>query len=600
MVNRQSLLLTVLTAAHLAAGYKWPSPLYDSLEGFLFEGRRRDGSNMATLQHPCKVRTGTQASIGAEWLRLAYHDVATHNIETGTGGLDASIAFELDRAEPTKAPRATFQNFGIGMVHSLDDFETFSTKYLSRADIIAFGTVFAVASCGGPIISFRGGRIDALSADVAGVPEPHQDLETHIEIFRRQGFSQEEMISLVACGHTLGGVRSSDFPNIVTSGDNPAVDNFELFDTTSQFDNAVVTEYVAGSTLNPLVVDTNATLNSDLRIFSSDDNATMRKLADPDVFSSTCATLLERMLNTVPSTVTLTEPITMIPAKVTSAQLTIDQNELIFKTAFRLSEPSNARNSKRIVTMYWCDRYGPDKDCVRQNVKTALPATSPRRDETTGSPILQRTGLDLVHHEFVVPINPDESISMFWFEVDEQDGARAKRYDNEGEGYKIAQDTIIYAPRLSSVTFSGAQRTQRQFVFVAGVKTGITPSRVFLSAFDNAMPDYAAPLNADFEMVFNDTIPAAAGYEFYTAIVDDSGSQLTIDLHAVVDDAVLTEDYQQTFFIAARTPFNRPTNVTIVRQVSPPSGPTSGSSHTWDLLRLEVIMGLLLAVTLLT
>lgn len=54
---------------------------------------------MASLQHPCKTRSDTGASVGAEWLRLVYHDVATHDAVAGTGGLDASIAFELDREE---------------------------------------------------------------------------------------------------------------------------------------------------------------------------------------------------------------------------------------------------------------------------------------------------------------------------------------------------------------------------------------------------------------------------------------------------------------------------------------------------------------------
>lgn len=54
---------------------------------------------MASLQHPCKTRSDTGASVGAEWLRLVYHDVATHDAVAGTGGLDASIAFEIDREE---------------------------------------------------------------------------------------------------------------------------------------------------------------------------------------------------------------------------------------------------------------------------------------------------------------------------------------------------------------------------------------------------------------------------------------------------------------------------------------------------------------------
>lgn len=61
-------LQSLLTSA--AAAYTWPSPQYDALERLLFEGRRSDGSNLASIVHPCRKRTGTLASIGAEWLRF--------------------------------------------------------------------------------------------------------------------------------------------------------------------------------------------------------------------------------------------------------------------------------------------------------------------------------------------------------------------------------------------------------------------------------------------------------------------------------------------------------------------------------------------------
>lgn len=87
---------------------------------------------------------------------------------------------------------------------------------------------------------FRGGRVDALSADIPGVPEPDQDLATHTAMFQQQGFSAEEMIGLIACGHTIGGVRSSDHPEIVAPGADANVTNFELFDSTPRlFDSAV-------------------------------------------------------------------------------------------------------------------------------------------------------------------------------------------------------------------------------------------------------------------------------------------------------------------------------------------------------------------------
>jgi len=61
------LLQSLLTSA---ATYRWPSPQYDALERLLYEGRRSDGSSLASIVHPCRKRTGTLASIGAEWLRF--------------------------------------------------------------------------------------------------------------------------------------------------------------------------------------------------------------------------------------------------------------------------------------------------------------------------------------------------------------------------------------------------------------------------------------------------------------------------------------------------------------------------------------------------
>lgn len=142
------------------------------------------------------------------------------------------------------------------MTNSIADFHTFPNLYISRvypspsspvqsdthagSDIIAIATVWSVATCGGPVIPFRGGRIDASAAGPFGVPDPSQDIQTHIEIFDRQGFSPSDMIALVACGHTLGGVRYPDFPTVVGPNTaNPSLPNVVLFDGTQTFDNAV-------------------------------------------------------------------------------------------------------------------------------------------------------------------------------------------------------------------------------------------------------------------------------------------------------------------------------------------------------------------------
>jgi hypothetical protein len=102
---------------------------------------------------------------------------------------------------------------------------------------------------GGPQIDFRGGRIDATAPNAPGVPEPQDSLDTHIADFARQGFSQTEMIQLVACGHTIGGVQNSAFPTIVPPSTDPAntVGNVH-FDTSFQaFDNHVYVDLLPES-----------------------------------------------------------------------------------------------------------------------------------------------------------------------------------------------------------------------------------------------------------------------------------------------------------------------------------------------------------------
>lgn len=80
------------------------------------------------------------------------------------------------------------------------------------------------------------------------------------------------------------------------------------------------TEFVANVTQNPLAFGKNDTTNSDKRIFNSDGRKAITKLASsPDVFFQTCQTLLEKMVNIVPKTVTLAssplQPIDVKPGR---------------------------------------------------------------------------------------------------------------------------------------------------------------------------------------------------------------------------------------------------------------------------------------------
>ncbi|KAG5638972.1 hypothetical protein H0H81_008192 [Sphagnurus paluster] len=489
--------------------------------------------------------------------------MATHDVSDGTGGLDGSIAYELNRAE----------NFGVGFTSTLSDFEVYPNKYVSRADIISIGAVFAVSTCGGPIIPFRGGRIDTWIAGPSGVPEPQQDLQTHISMFSRQGFTTSEMIQLTACGHTMGGVRSTDFPALVPPSPNTVVPQFKDFDTTRQFDNVVVTQYLDGTTQNPLVIDSNKTMTSDARIFGADNNDTMHSLSTTESFSSSCQHILERMINVVPHGVVLTDQITLLPAKVHDVQLTFERNVFVFKSSFRLLQALNATvNTNRTVKMFWCDRYGANANC-NGNTRSSLPANNLVEDPGL-SPVTQAMGYSFINYNFIVPVNASASVAYFWFEVDENNGQGATSYKNGGNGYPIAQDQLLFVPTLSKAALvqnstlakrgGGAPTTGlvKQYTLVAAVRDGSNPSRVYLDALDVAISGFPAPFNTTVELKPNASLTPMQGYSFYSGVISDVGFQLTVDIHSLAGDGnTYTEDFKSTTFLD-NTPYVAPTNVT--------------------------------------
>jgi hypothetical protein len=91
------------------------------------------------------------------------------------------------------------------------------------------------------------------------------------------------------------------------------------FDTTrGAFDPNVLGEYLnwTGNKGGPLVTSNNITARSDLRLYESDQNATMRALfAKGDDFLDTCVDLMGRAMNTVPAGVQLGQTIDAIPVK---------------------------------------------------------------------------------------------------------------------------------------------------------------------------------------------------------------------------------------------------------------------------------------------
>ncbi|KAI0407977.1 heme peroxidase [Xylaria palmicola] len=310
-----------LFASAATAAFYYPDTQTSQLEHVLVDNWGAYASNFSSAITPC-TRYVTQIGAAAEtsgrttsaqWLRVAFHDFVTADVAAGTGGVDASIGFETFREE----------NKGSAFNDSFTFWRPFVNEFVPMADLVALGTVMSVNLCGGKYIPFRPGRIDAVGADpTTGVPEPGTSLEETLELFERSGFNQVDAIGLTACGHTLGSVHHSGFPEVsddsmVSPNNTNGGINFDS--TRGAFDARVVREYVDGSggRGGPLVTSFNETSRSDLRLFDSDGNATMEALyaRGDGGFLDACAGLLGRMIDTVPARVALRDPVRPMSVK---------------------------------------------------------------------------------------------------------------------------------------------------------------------------------------------------------------------------------------------------------------------------------------------
>ncbi|KAK8066566.1 WSC domain-containing protein [Apiospora hydei] len=420
----------VITGAHLAsAAFVWPSK-YDYLEDLysLQAGFIRHG--FIDNVNPCSFNTGVKGrQDAAAWVRTAYHDAATHDAAAGTGGLDASILFETDRAEN---PGTAFNDtFGFFAAHYNGD--------VSFADLIALGLVTATTSCGGPKVPFRMGRIDATEAGVLGVPEPQQDLDKHKAIFAKAGFNTEDMIAMVACGHTLGGVHHEDFPDMNENANKGETSRFEGNDNEHpyQFDNAIATQYLDGSTENPLVVGHNDTTNSDKRIFGADGNKTMNALKDPAQFKTMCADIFARMIDSVPAGVELTEPLESFDMKPYITTLALNSNgtlDFAGRIRVRVTEGVTDRDPEDLaVRLAYTSRDGATNGTIETQPERLRGGTS--------------TGLfnELFKwFSFETQLDASTGIRGFTIELTKPSTGAATVFDNEGTGFYPVQDAILY------------------------------------------------------------------------------------------------------------------------------------------------------------
>ncbi|KAG9187584.1 hypothetical protein G6011_05455 [Alternaria panax] len=451
---RRNQLISLALLAPSCQAYVWPSQ-YDQLDDLLYlqSGYIKDGS-LSDQVMTCSFganQPGIQKA--AEWVRTAFHDSVTHDAKTKIGGLDGSIQYELDRPE----------NLGAALNNTLGDISSSVNIRSSAADLLALSLVMAVARCADMRVPLRLGRKDATEAGIKGVPEAHTDLDTTRKRFETASLSETDMITLIACGHSIGGVHSVDHPEIVPGP--VTAENKVSFDTTlGVLDNNVVLEYLDNSTANPLIVNTNNTLNSDKRIFAADDNKTMRKLADKAYFKSQCEAAFEKMLSLVPGDVTLTEP--LVPADIrpyiSSYQLKNGSVEFSGRLRVRVT-PVTGRDQDNLTASIIPKLHG--------NMTVAeIPAQRATFRLGTSFGYLDEKFL---WFEFAQTLNASEAFNSFTIRVNED------IYDNGGTGGYPVNADILWQKAQSCMFWDVTKREGTMNVTAAVSKTllqgGATP-----------------------------------------------------------------------------------------------------------------------------
>ena len=419
-------------AVLVAAVQTWPSPM-DELEDIMFLNNGYRARHFALEVTPCSFSSAGPGRIAsAEWLRTAFHDMATGSVFTGIGGLDGSLMYELGG-----------DNIGAAFATTLTTFAPYLTSRSSLSDIIALGVYAAVRSCGGLPVPIRTGRMDATAAGPPGVPLPQNSLFTFQQQFQRTGFNTTEMIAVTACGHTIGGVHGVNFPQIVPVGSAPPND-YVLFDSSTIFDEKIASEYVAGKATDPL--DAGACVASarcsDIRVFSADGNATMATLANPAVFQSTCQAMLQKMIEVVPAGTVLTDPIVVYDIKPNVIQLTLlaGGGSMTFSGEIRVRTTVRPASQIASVQLIYKDRTGGSA-CGSCTISTSGVGTAAGFDDS------------FAFFGFSAQIPTSSSISAFNVVITLV-GGTTELHNNNGAGFPV-QDTIMLQSPQSCLNSNG-------------------------------------------------------------------------------------------------------------------------------------------------
>ncbi|KAJ3895920.1 heme peroxidase [Lentinula edodes] len=543
MISLLIFTLTLFTGPSYST-YVWPDHLYDELEHLLVDQEGfNNGADFKRAITPCTHYVNGNQTLGrmtaAQWLRTAFHDFATADAAAGTGGMDASIGWETNRPE----------NVGSAFNDSLSFFAPFVNQHVSMADLIALSVVTSVGVCSSPNIHIplRGGRVDASEGGTFGVPEPETDIQTTLNQFAQAGFNQQDAIGLTACGHTLGNVHHAGFPQVVgpeAVTPNNTGGGVHFDSTVDVFDVLVVNEYLAGNGQRggPLVTSDNVTVRSDLRLYTSDNNITMEGLSNSqEHFVSECVLLFARMLDTVPSSTTLSDVIIPLELKPVNITLDLVEDETGFHTVFAgyirvmIVDFEHTRTASIIhnFRLSWLDRNGRSSPAF-------VTATTHHASEHKGTGIFG----DTFFHVFNTTIDPTLGISSFDVNVEDSTGESGStvRYPIQDQVFVMKSRSNVDDEGRAEVTAAVLSSATMAVNTVTAVFSFPTPQ---IGTMSPGIESLSLPL-----MLSNSSVDSDPGYIMFTTSTQlplgiSNAYQVTVDVMADFGDGEVSDKFRR-------------------------------------------------------
>ncbi|KXJ92952.1 heme peroxidase [Microdochium bolleyi] len=557
-------------AAVAGADPTWPAST-DELEEIMFQVTGYRARQFGGTVIPCANQALGPGRHGpAEWIRSAFHDVATTRFSSSgsrLGGMDGSLQFELSSGE----------NVGQAFRATLDFMKDYHTRKTSIADLLSLGVYYASRACAGPAVPIRAGRIDATAGLGTGfIPIPQDQPQGLTNKFSRMGFSLSEGIELTACGHTLGSVHAANFPNLVAADDPVLVGGAVGLDSTpTKFDNTIAVEYIAWNSTNPLIRGTTSQArrtNSDTKLYSYEgQNQTIGAMArdNPTDFNARCSRVFQKMIEVVPPGVALSDPITPYFVKPVNVQLTLNGGASSFQLNgfIRIRTTGLAADPVTGVSITYKDR-NDGSECGALGCTFAL-----SRQGITN-------GFDDTFAWY--PINRQiptaGGISSFTVKVTRQSG-QTQTVDNNGQGYPLQDKAVLMQPQSC---FLSSQGQSGQLTVNAAIRNdrATMPVSAFVSYLQETGDD-----NLPIPQLRNATITLTQGrcaglYTVYTGSVTIPGSYgyaAKLDVMSGSGSDVANDDFNSVTLLGANCDdFTYPRAESCSSEL--PSGGSSSSS----------------------